>query len=992
MFQFRGWRLWHAVGGRLVRLAASRVHLGAVEVFFERGTGVRVMLHLGRSGRAGIAAVAATTVVLLGLSVPVAVADTSPPPTSPVTPVTVSADGLPTWQTNGVVWSQVTVGNIVYATGQFSTARPPNGVPGTTRKLANLYAYDLTTGNPVDTFNHVTNGVGRIITASPDGRFVYVGGDFTTVDGKARAHVAQFAINPATGAATLTSFAPPLNSRVWAIAPTNFTVYMGGWFKTASGKLRTNLAAFTNGGTLLPWAPVANSSVQSMVVAPKGDRVIVGGQFTTLNGKPAYGMGSLNATTGATLPWAANATIRAAGPKGGIDTLRTDGTNIYGGAWADGAGATFEGNFAAAPDTGKIVFLNDCNGDTYDLLPVDGLLYQVGHSHSCKAVGGFANSTPLLDHFATVFTTAVNGVNTGPDDRGWNYAGKPKSTLLDWFPTLTPGNFTGLHQAAWSITGNTQYIALGGEFTAVNGVYQQGLTRFAVSNKAPNKVGATSSSVIPPTAAPTTSGTAVVTWPAAWDKDNTRLTYDLIRVDSGGTATKINTQTQDSTFWNLPTMSFADSGLTPGATYRYQTKVTDPFGNVVYSVLSGSMKVPSGPGTVNSTFTAAGPCRVFDTRSGAGTCAGAAKVAKAPLAPNSALTVKVTGVAGVPANATAVVLNITAVAASLPTFITAWPAGSARPTASNLNVNNANPTPNLAVVPIGTNGSVSFYNLRGRVNLIADISGYFAPTTGSTFTPTGPCRVLDTRSTGGNCTNPPTVPKAAVGAGKTLTVKVTGVNGVPSTATAVVLNLTAVGATKGTYVTAWPAGKTRPTVSNLNVASTTPTPNLAVVPIGANGSISLYNFAGSVNLIADISGYFAPTVSSFFASTGPCRLFDTRYGTGNCAGGATQPVPRAPLTDAGTVRVKVTGVGGVPNDATAVIVNLTAVGATKGTFVTAWPGDPATLPTVSNLNVSGAAPTSNLAVIPVGSDGYIEFYNLKGSVNLIGDLAGYFEP
>ena len=108
------------------------------------------------------------------------------------------------------------------------------------------------------------------------------------------------------------------------------------------------------------------------------------------------------------------------------------------------------------------------------------------------------------------------------------------------------------------------------------------------------------------------------------------------------------------------------------------------------------------------------------------------------------------------------------------------------------------------------------------------------------------------------CPGAVAVPKAPVGAGATLRVHITGVAGVPANATAVVLNLTADGATRPTYVTAWPTGQTRPGTSTLNVHSAAPVPNLAIVPIGTGGTIDLYNIAGNVNLLGDISGYFAP--------------------------------------------------------------------------------------------------------------------------------------
>lgn len=101
-----------------------------------------------------------------------AVADTVPPAGLPET---ASADPLPTWQINGVAWSQVVVGNTVYVTGNFSKARPPNTNTGDPAEVtrSNLLAYDITTGNLVTSFNHALNGVGWRIVASPDNSRIY---------------------------------------------------------------------------------------------------------------------------------------------------------------------------------------------------------------------------------------------------------------------------------------------------------------------------------------------------------------------------------------------------------------------------------------------------------------------------------------------------------------------------------------------------------------------------------------------------------------------------------------------------------------------------------------------------------------------------------------------------------------------------------------------------------------------------------------------------
>lgn len=409
------------------------------------------------------------------------------------TPSTVTADALPTWQVNGVVWSQVTVGNTVYVTGSFTTARPPGVAVGGAGQIAanNIFAYDITTGNPISGFSHSLNAQGLTITASPDGSRVYVGGDFTTVDGVSRGHIAAF--NTATGALD-TSFAPTLSNQVHAIAATNTTVYAGGNFFKASGSTRTRLAAFNAAdGSLLPWAPKADDNqVLAMVLTPDASRVIVGGQFTTLNSVAASGLGALDASTGATLPFAANQTIKNGGTKSAIDSLAVDGNQVYGAGYAFGTG-NFEGSFAADPTTGQIIVANDCHGDTYGVAPVGQVLYTVSHAHNCSTIGGFPQSDPWSTNMrhALAFTTYATGTNTGPDDYGWNYNGVPSSSLLQWFPTLGIGSYTGQSQAAWSVTGNSKYVALGGEFPTVNGKAQQGLVRFAVHDIAPDKVGPT---------------------------------------------------------------------------------------------------------------------------------------------------------------------------------------------------------------------------------------------------------------------------------------------------------------------------------------------------------------------------------------------------------------------------------------------------------------------------------------------------------------------
>src|SRR5215468_1052836 len=183
-----------------------------------------VLLPRRAVGRASIAALSLIAGLLLALPFAApARADTSPPAG---VPGTVSADGLPTVQINGVVWNQAVVGNTVYATGSFTKARPAGTSVGSPQEVTrnNLLAYNITTGNLITSFNHSLNGQGMVVQASPNGSRVYVGGDFTTVDGATRNHIAAF--DTATG--SLLSFAPSVSGRVRGIAPTDTNVYFAG--------------------------------------------------------------------------------------------------------------------------------------------------------------------------------------------------------------------------------------------------------------------------------------------------------------------------------------------------------------------------------------------------------------------------------------------------------------------------------------------------------------------------------------------------------------------------------------------------------------------------------------------------------------------------------------------------------------------------------------------------------------------------------------------
>lgn len=119
------------------------------------------------------------------------------------------------------------------------------------------------------------------------------------------------------------------------------------------------------------------------------------------------------------------------------------------------------------------------------------------------------------------------------------------------------------------------------------------------------------------------------------------------------------------------------------------------------------------------------------------------------------------------------------------------------------------------------------------------------------FAPLSPVRILDTRLGVGSAAAP-------VGANSEIVLQVTGAGGVPSDATSVVLNMTSVDGTVASFLTVYPDGEPRPDASVLNVQPVIATPNMITTKLGANGRIRIYNFAGSVNVLADVAGYFRP--------------------------------------------------------------------------------------------------------------------------------------
>ena len=172
--------------------------------------------------------------------------------------------------------------------------------------------------------------------------------------------------------------------------------------------------------------------------------------------------------------------------------LRTDGETIYAvGYWFGGTG-NFEGVLAADPNSGNVKWLADCHGDTYDVTPMNDAVYAVSHWHHCRERRRLPRHEP-----AQRLVSRQRDDQSGDRHRRTQQPGRllrllrptRAPSLINWFPTLQTGTFTGQSQAAWSSTATSEYLVLGGEFPNVNGTAQQGLVRFAIPSLAPKKQG-----------------------------------------------------------------------------------------------------------------------------------------------------------------------------------------------------------------------------------------------------------------------------------------------------------------------------------------------------------------------------------------------------------------------------------------------------------------------------------------------------------------------
>jgi outer membrane protein assembly factor BamB len=344
----------------------------------------------------------------------------------------------------------------------------------------------------------------------------------------------------------------------------------------------------------------------------------------------------------------------------------------------------------------------------------------------------------------------------------------------------------------------------------------------------------------------------------------------------------------------------------------------------------------------------------------------------------------VAGVDGIPADAAAIVLNMTAVGETSNGWLTAYPSGQPVPATSTLNFGTSEyAMANGAIVRVGSNGQVcvnvgTVNSAAGSSQVILDATGY-VPRTAVSELPmlTSPQRVADTRLAGG-----------PIQTGTSRCFQVAGVMGIPPDAAAVVLNVTAVGYGTRGWLTAYPNGQAVPATSTVNFDSSEyAIANNAIMRVGSGGRVcvnvgTVGSIAGNSQVILDATGYLtASALTQVAMLASPQRFVDTRV-----SGGPIQT---------GTSRCfQVAGMDGVPTSATSVMVNVTAVGYVTNGWLTAYPGGEP-VPATSSLNFDTTEyAMANGTIIGLANGGQLcvnvgTVDSVPGNAQVIIDVVGY---
>jgi trimeric autotransporter adhesin len=345
---------------------------------------------------------------------------------------TFGARPMPTWQTNGRVLAIAVDGHTVYIAGTFTQVEDH---AGHVLPRAHVAAINATTG-AATAWNPGASGAVRALAIGSTGT-VYAGGDFTSMGGLSRHHLAAISPNGAVQA-----WHPSADGSVYALARGAGIIYVAGEFSTLDGAQRTRLGAVstTNGG-LASWAPTADGTVEALASVKAGTEVVAGGLFTHINGRPHAHLAELSAVSGAAHAWATT-------PIWPVEGLAHDASQLY------AAGAGSGGHLAAySLSTGHVLWTVQTDGNLQSAAVVGSEVVAGGHFLNVCTLGTVCKNPIPREHVLAV------SVATGAVDTRWHPAA---NSPLGVFAVRASGG----------------RLFLGGDFTRIAGVAQQHFAQF----------------------------------------------------------------------------------------------------------------------------------------------------------------------------------------------------------------------------------------------------------------------------------------------------------------------------------------------------------------------------------------------------------------------------------------------------------------------------------------------------------------------------------
>lgn len=418
--------------------------------------------------------------------------------------------------------------------------------------------------------------------------------------------------------------------------------------------------------------------------------------------------------------------------------------------------------------------------------------------------------------------------------------------------------------------------------------------------------------------------------------------------------------------------------------------------------MTGSALAPAQPTTAGSFHQSLTPSRLLDTRGTTGdTLTSGTTSPSTPVAANSTTLLQISGdtvtpsTSGspttIPATVTAVAIDLTATSESGSGFLTTYADGTQRPITSSTDYSASTPVTGYQIIPVGLDGKIAFFNSgSSTTHLLVDITGYYTsdPTLAGdqTFTPlTNSARALDTRTSIANTSLTST---GAVAANTTFTLQITGETSIPSNATAVAINLGAVGPSGSGFLEAYATGSAPTLDTALSYNSTSSFASMSAdIPIGTGGTITISNQGtSSANILADVFGYFTTSTTNgdTYHTINPTRLVDTRSGIGGTTGAiASDGTYTVSQADTKTVTT-------IPNSVLATMLTVTQPSSYGNTID--YPTG-ASMPNTSNVNWYAGQTIANLALNTTNSSGQFSIYSQSpGTIQLIIDSSGFFAP